>query len=248
MAYAIGFPLSIVFLLGISSWTKVIFSPWGFATVAFMGFVLWVAGIVLASVMAYRSGEQTLSKVQTWYVYIGFFIISSLVGNVLLENRGKIFGYETFRFPSKSMANTLMFGDFIISDTWRYKEARPSRGDLIVFLYPKDTSIKYVKRVIGMPNDIVRVSNGEVFINDKKLEEPYVDALNNQRLSFQMPGEYAVPEHAYFVMGDNRDNSNDSRFWGFVPENYVYGSVEFIWLSYDPTKGFRNERIGKIVN
>lgn len=100
-----------------------------------------------------------------------------------------------------------------------------SRGDVIVFWYPKDPDKSYVKRVIGLPGESVEVRSGVVFVNGQELSEPYLDPLRNQSLpSFPLR---KVEEHYYFVMGDNRDNSSDSRYWGTVPEKYIYGKAFF---------------------
>lgn len=250
ITYAIVFPLVLFSSIVIFAWTKIIFNPLGFASMVVITVSLTIFGVVSASVMAYRIGEASLNKLQRWYIYIGFFVISFLLSNMLLGDRGADLGYDTFRIASSSMSNTLIQGDYIVSDTWKYKQEPPKRGDLVVFVYPKDPNIKYIMRTIGLPHDVVRIKNGKVFVNDRELIEPYVMMENNQRLTFQMPGEYVVPEHAYFVMGDNRDNSNDSRFWGFVPENNIYGSVESIWCSFnfDQNEGFRYQRIGWLVN
>jgi signal peptidase I len=99
------------------------------------------------------------------------------------------------------------------------------RGDVIVFWYPKEPDKSYVKRIIGLPGENVEIRSGKVFINGTELSEPYLDAEHNQNLP-----NYAmrkVDEHYYFVMGDNRDNSSDSRIWGLVPEKYIYGKAFF---------------------
>ncbi len=99
------------------------------------------------------------------------------------------------------------------------------RGDIIVFWYPKEPDKSYVKRVIGMPGETVEVRNGKILINGTELSEPYLDKEHNQNLPSFPPRK--VDEHYFFVMGDNRDNSSDSRYWGLVPEKYVYGKAFF---------------------
>jgi signal peptidase I len=109
----------------------------------------------------------------------------------------------------------------INSFSWGHLE----RGDIIVFWYPRDPDKSYVKRVIGLPGETVEVRNGVVFINGQELKEPYLDVERNQSLpTFPLK---KVDEHFYFVMGDNRDNSSDSRYWGTVPEKYIYGKAFF---------------------
>ena len=99
------------------------------------------------------------------------------------------------------------------------------RGDIVVFWYPKEPDKSYVKRIIGMPGDTVEISQGKVKINGVELEENYLDELRNQSLA-PLSARRIDPHH-YFVMGDNRDNSSDSRIWGLVPEKYIYGKALF---------------------
>ncbi|MEO6391398.1 MAG: signal peptidase I [Pyrinomonadaceae bacterium] len=99
------------------------------------------------------------------------------------------------------------------------------RGDIIVFWYPNDPDKSYVKRIIGLPGETVEVRQGRLFINGQELNEPYLDPHLNASRRSDPP--VTVKEHYYFVMGDNRDNSSDSRYWGLVPEKYIYGKVLF---------------------
>lgn len=99
------------------------------------------------------------------------------------------------------------------------------RGDIVVFWFPNDPDKSYVKRVIGMPGETVELRNGKVFINNIELNEDYLDTQHNQSLPSWPPKK--VEDHHYFVMGDNRDNSSDSRYWGLVPEKYIYGKAFF---------------------
>ena len=99
------------------------------------------------------------------------------------------------------------------------------RGDIVVFWYPKEPDKSYVKRIIGLPGERVEVRNGKVLINGTELKEDYLDDINNQGVSTL--SEKKVDPHHFFVMGDNRDNSSDSRYWGLVPEKYIYGKAFF---------------------
>jgi signal peptidase I len=104
------------------------------------------------------------------------------------------------------------------------------RGDIVVFWYPKDPDKSYVKRVIGLPGETVEIRNGVILIDGSALQESYIDDEHNQSLPSFPPKK--VDEHFYFVMGDNRDNSSDSRYWGLVPEKYIYGKAFFRY--WDP--------------
>jgi signal peptidase I len=109
----------------------------------------------------------------------------------------------------------------IQSVSWGHIE----RGDIVVFWFPKEPDKSYVKRIIGLPGEIVEVRNGKVYIDGQELNEDYLDIEHNQSLPSFPPKK--VEEHFYFVMGDNRDNSSDSRYWGLVPEKYIYGKAFF---------------------
>src|SRR5690606_31942795 len=107
------------------------------------------------------------------------------------------------------------------SVSWGHLE----RGDIVVFWYPSDPDKSYVKRIIGLPGETVEIRGGHVFIDGRLLNEPYLEADHNKNLRESMIK--TVDEHYYFVMGDNRDNSSDSRIWGLVPEKYIYGKAFF---------------------
>lgn len=109
----------------------------------------------------------------------------------------------------------------IQSVSWGHIE----RGDIVVFWFPKEPDKSYVKRIIGLPGEMVEVKNGRVLINGQELNEDYLDTEHNQGLP-SFPAK-RVEDHYYFVMGDNRDNSSDSRYWGLVPEKYIYGKAFF---------------------
>ncbi|MBV9925341.1 MAG: signal peptidase I [Acidobacteria bacterium] len=99
------------------------------------------------------------------------------------------------------------------------------RGDIVVFWFPNDPTKSYIKRVIGLPGETVQLRAGRIFINGKELQEPYLEHALNVAAADEPP-TYVKP-HYYFVMGDNRDNSSDSRMWGLVPEKYIYGKALF---------------------
>ena len=152
------------------------------------------------------------------------------------------------------MEDTLLIGDHILVKKYAYWRHDPTRGDLVVFPFPPDPSRDFIKRVIGLPGDRVEVRNHRAYVNGDPLNEPYVKlderaALYPSRYSHW--GPKVVPPGKLFMLGDNRDNSADSRDWGFVDSAQVKGRVCVIYLSWDSSvplvEGIRWERIGKVL-
>lgn len=128
------------------------------------------------------------------------------------------------RVESISMQPTLYAGDFIIVNKLAYKLGSPKRGDIVIFHYPPNPDIEpYIKRVVGLPGETVRVHDGRVYINEVPLNEPYVAANPNYE------GTWVVPQDALFVLGDNRNKSSDSHSWGMVPLENVIGKAEVVY-------------------
>jgi signal peptidase I len=126
----------------------------------------------------------------------------------------------------------LLVNKFIYYDLKSVSFGHLERGDIIVFWYPEDPSKSYVKRLIAFPGETVEVRDGKVYVNNRELSEPYLSEEGN-RSRYSYP-RTEVKSHTYYVMGDNRDNSADSRYWGFVPEKYVYGRAFFrYWKPQD---------------
>ena len=174
---------------------------------------------------------------------------------------------QPFVIPTSSMEDNLLVGDHLIVDRLAYAPPGPlsrhllpyepvKRGDIIVFRYPLKIEEDYVKRTIGIPGDRIRIVNKQLFLNGKKLEEPYkvhktpyIDAYRDNfpsRPNVPLPpaaldmlqhhvidGEVVVPPGHYFAMGDNRDNSADSRYWGFVPSENIKGKPLLVYWSYE---------------
>ena len=241
--WAFGTLAALPLLFALAAWSRIIFVPVGFAAAGLLLSGIWLASIFIAARMARRQPPAPLAAFQRWYVYAAFLGFSLLLHHLLIQNRDRLLGYETFRFPSASMQETLLWGDCFISDTWRFPGPAPRRGELVVFSSPGDPARKQVKRVIGLPGETVRITDGEVRVDGTRLDEPYVLPANNRGL---FPGNSVsfVPAETYFVLGDNRDNSYDSRSWGPLPQAYLHGSVEFIWFSFHWGEGLRIGRLG----
>jgi signal peptidase I len=131
------------------------------------------------------------------------------------------------RVDGESMMPTLQTGEFVVVNRLAYKLGSLEHGDVIVFRFPRDPNQEYIKRIIGLPGDVVKVLGGQVLVNGQPLEEPYIAAPPGYQ------GEWTVPEGSLFVLGDNRNNSSDSHNWGAVPVNYVIGKALFVYWPPD---------------
>ena len=129
---------------------------------------------------------------------------------------------QAFKVQGTSMSPELADGERILVNKFEYRFGSIERGDVVVFWYPDDPELSFIKRVIGLPGERVEVRAGVVLVNGRPLDEGYVSPDNSDRRSFV---EQEVRPGHYFVLGDNRRGSNDSRSWGFVPERYIYGKA-----------------------
>ncbi|MDT3697909.1 MAG: signal peptidase I [Thermincola sp.] len=152
-------------------------------------------------------------------------VIESVVIAVLLAVVIRVFLFQFFVIPSASMEPTLTEGDMIAANKIVYRFSEPKRGDIIVFKYPLDPKRDFVKRLIGLPGEKLQIKNSTLYINDKVTPEPYLP----KSLEFQDYGPVTVPKDKFFMMGDNRNDSLDSRSWGEMPRENIIGKASFIY-------------------
>jgi signal peptidase I len=228
--------------------------------------------------------EAQILRQPTWIEYSGsFFPVIALVFFL------RSFLYEPFKIPSSSMVPTLLVGDLILVNKFTYgirlpiinkkviEVGTPQRGDVMVFKYPEDPSLDYIKRVVGVPGDKITYKNKRLTVNGKEISyKPLPDYLDEEHLSYSKqfaenltgvehkilnddrapafvpnPHDFpmrdlctynsdgftcSVPAGQYFMMGDNRDNSLDSRYWGFVPDQNIVGKAFFVWMNLSNLK------------
>lgn len=152
-------------------------------------------------------------------------MLESIVIAVLLAAVIRLFILEPFYIPSGSMEPNLMIDDRIIVSKVTYHFKEPQRGDIIVFKFPLDTSRNFVKRLIAKEGEIVEIKNSVLYINNQPVPEDYLP----KGLGFQDYGPQKVPEGHYFMLGDNRNNSDDSRVWGYLAKELIVGKAEVIY-------------------
>ncbi|MBW1646225.1 MAG: signal peptidase I [Deltaproteobacteria bacterium] len=192
----------------------------------------------------------------------------SIIIAILIALFIRAFVVQAFKIPSGSMEPTLLIGDHLLVNKFIYgiripftdrkifAVHQPERGDIIVFIYPVDESKDFIKRVIGLPGETVEIRRKKIYINGKLLKDDY-GTYREPGVTNQVPrdnfGPVVVPKNHVFVMGDNRDRSYDSRFWGFVDYNKIKGKALIIYWSWNREgKGLlgkvRFRRIGRLIH
>ena len=219
------------------------------------------------------------NKKPVWREWLESLIVIALLAVVI-----RSFIVAPFKIPSSSMVPTLEVGDYLFVVRYPYGFRIPmtdiqllskpvERGDVAVFVYPEDKSKDYIKRIVGVPGDVIVYRDNRLSVNGKTmpliakgkrayfladgdvdvagLYEEDINGVKHAvlRKGFSIrDGEWEVPAGHYFALGDNRNNSRDSRFWGFVPQSYMVGRASFIWWSWDSAKGsLRWDRLGLMV-
>lgn len=230
--------------------------------------LIWGGYLLLGRVGVLAVGDGRKEPLLVEYAH-SFFPVLFVV--LILRS----FIVEPFRIPSGSMMPTLLIGDFILVNKFTYgvrlpvankkiiEVGQPQRGDIVVFRFPQDPTVDYIKRIVGLPGDRIAYYNKQVYVNGHaasqtrlgsysgvgkgttmtgavQLNEDLTGVAHDILIREGQPtvqGEFTVPPGNYFVMGDNRDNSNDSRYWGTVPEGNLVGKAFLIWMNWDWDNG-----------
>ena len=172
-----------------------------------------------------------------------------LIVAVILAGIVRLFIGSAYKIPSGSMLETLQVGDYLLVTRFNYavkvpftdiemiRTGEPGHNDIIVFRYPEDPDTDFIKRVVGVPGDTIEIRDKQLYRNGTQINEPYVKYLDpaSRRAGWDTFGPVVVPKDRYFVLGDNRDNSQDSRKWGYVPRHYIHGKA---WMIYWSWEGF----------
>jgi signal peptidase I len=205
---------------------------------------LFIATIVLSIPMVLFLFKPALKQRPGWKGLIE--TIDTLWVAVAVALIFRVLLVQPFKIPSASMEDTLLIGDYILVNKFAYGYSwfnrtkrflvpgKPKRGDIVVFVYPNDHTKDYIKRCVGTPGDVIEVKDKQLFVNSAKQEEPYIKHMDFRTLQ---KGEVVVTVAAgnYFMMGDNRDNSSDSRVWGQVDERLIKGRA---WIIYWHSNNF----------
>jgi signal peptidase I len=208
------------------------------------------------------SSESTVRTKKNIFREYGEAILIAVILALFIRT----FVVQAFKIPSGSMKPTLLVGDHILVNKFIYGVKvpfsnitliplkDPKRGDIVVFKFPEDPKKDFIKRVIAVAGDTVQIRNKKVYINDKPMEDPYGSHLDPHLIpGGARPrdnlGPVTVPPNSLFVMGDNRDHSYDSRFWGFVNQSAVKGKAFIIYWSWDKENlGVRWRRLGRLMH
>jgi signal peptidase I len=197
----------------------------------------------------------SLARSNRWHVYILVVAVLAMVvapEQVLVGSPTRAYVMQTFPAETPSMEPTVLVGDHVVVDKSAYAFSEPKRGDIVFFRATEHPETIFMKRIVGMPGETIEIRNKEVFVNGKKIDEPYVQFLRpstGATFNGDSVAPTVIPAEAYFLLGDNRDNSLDSRFIGPVLRRQFLGKAKTIYFSTDPgTHTPRWNRIGKTPN
>jgi signal peptidase I len=172
-------------------------------------------------------------------------MFDSLVVAFVIAMVIRTFLISAYKIPSGSMLDTIQIGDHILANKLSYIVGKPEFGDIAVFEYPLEPRMDFIKRVIGEPGDVISMEDRQIYRNGELLDEPYTRFTRSYGgvRNIDNIEEFTVPEGMYLMLGDNRDNSQDGRYWGFVPEDAFKGKALFIYWSKQPGGKIRWERL-----
>jgi len=241
-------------------------SLYGLIAIATTAAVVQVLIAIDAAIGARRANASSLRWYNRWWAYVGVTLCAGLILDPVIAWSGQFHivmskcyevvysivdqkaveegarfpfaGLKAYRMPASSMIPTLEVGDHFLAKLERYGDRPPARGDIVIFPYPVDTTKDFIKRVIGLPGEELEIKDKAVFINGRRLDDPWgvhKDGFVAPPGAFPRDnmGPITVPPNSVFVLGDNRDFSHDSRFWGFVEIKEIEGKALFIYYSND---------------
>lgn len=240
LAAAVFLSSPVLLMLG---WWK---SFYGVLAAVLIALFFWILAAVDAFLNARQRQDFKLKLYNKWYIYLVIMVVIGLVNDTIATELVSTIPVRTFRIPSSGMERALLPGDHLVADLKHYASQKPKRGDVIVFIYPSDRTKDFLKRVVAVGRDTIEIRDKKVLLNGKEISEPYARHFDKRTIPGAMiprdnMGPLTVPKGCLFVMGDNRDFSHDSRFWGFVDLKDVKGKALYTYW------GKNWDRIGKRI-
>jgi len=233
--YLVGF-----FLVAILLTTGLFFKFYGMI----IGLVILLAFKLFVSLEAFfvtkSVGEITPKPYNRWYFYIIILLVSAFAIHPLVSSSIRNYFVRAYKTPSSGMEPALLVGDYFIAKMGIYKLLEgPKRSDIIIFQHPKDPSKDLIKRIIGLEGEKIEISGKKIYIDEKEIKDPwgyYEDLIVMPQGFIERFGPVVVPRNSFFVLGDNRYESLDSRFWGFVPQRGVRGKALYIYWAKNKSR------------
>lgn len=252
-------PMVIIFIIYFSPLIKF---KGGFYIALISVFLFRIYSLIDASRISDGYKDYELRKFNNVGIYLLLIFGWGFLSGFVMNKTKTFSSYKSFKIPTPSMENTLLIGDFLIADSKYYNTNLPSVGEVVLFYPPNESNVPYIQRVMGTAGDTVKIDSGKIYLNGELILIPETqtrtlsalpDSAHNDPEIYLKKGNadywgpYVVPENKVFLIGDNRDNSFDSRFFGFVENDKVFGKPLYIWYSHE--KGVpRFERFPKEIN
>lgn len=229
---AIALVVCVVGLVAIAGWSRLVFYPLALYILAGL---MAVAGLLVVAhtvLIARRDRATVVRRYNRWWFYLLWVVASWVVSELVISSRPVLFGFEPLQVPASSMAPLVERGDYVMADTWYFDHASPQYGDLIVFRVPNNIEIKYLKRIIGLPGDSIEIREDVLIRNGQVVNEPYFRLTDQGSERGRNFGPVTTPPGSYFVLGDNRHRSKDSRYLGPIDQGLLHGLVVHRWFAF----------------
>lgn len=237
--------VSVFGVVALFSWTRLIVStPYGYWLLAGVLLLIVAATAIGAATVAARRPLVARNSYNHWFFYLLWVVMAIVLSLAAYRTRERVFGYGAYAVPSVSMSPTVESGEYFIADTWRYSDQKPADGEIVVLELADGTGVRYLKRIVGIPGDRIEIRDRVLYRNGQPVAEPYVRPVDDSHFYGRNFGVTTVEAGNVFVLGDNRDNSKDSRDWGTIPINQLRGRAQFIWFS-NSARGVLWNRIGE---
>lgn len=223
--YAIAFLVGAHVVFFGAAWTRWPLTPFGWYSFFAGAVLLWLAQLAHPMALAWSRPLAPAKPYNRWWGYVAW--IAAVMGLSFVLDPTTAFGYGNYYVPSGAMSPTVTPGDRVVADTWRYRDTPPAPGDIVIFKF--DDEFLLIKRVVGVPGDTIELRGPLLVRNGSPVDEPYLNLERGSRPPDVAPLTLGADE--FFILGDNRGNSYDSRLRGPVARDHIYGRVEFIYFS-----------------
>lgn len=216
-------------VLAVLGWTRWIFEPWGAWVLLGAAGIFLLFHLLHPALIARQQKAAPTRPYNRWYFYAGWVVGLSLLGEAFVQNKDRLLGYEIYRIPGEAMMPTLHPGDWVTADTWWYDSREPRAGEMLA--YGDSEGRVFAKRLVGVPGDTIEIRQGALYRNRQPVHEPYLHAQLPDRTSGRDVPTVELGPGEYYVLGDFRDNSRDSRQLGPINRQQLIARLQTIGFS-----------------